>query len=242
MKRAWVLGVLVGLAGCASSPEVVSEVPVEPQGADVVEVGQEGSGEEADDAAAPEAGGAEALVEALEAFLVGHFDSSAQAQVEEGYHHISLKMCRVEAPELGAHVLYVEQAVATRLEAPYRQRLYRLSAAGGDVVESAIYTLADEASLLGACDRAELKVLQPGSYARKDGCEVMMRREGDRFVGSTQEGKCPSALRGASYATARVTVHAEGVDSWDQGFDAAGQQVWGAEAGPYRFRKVQASP
>ena len=51
------------------------------------------------------------------------------------------------------------------------------------------------------------------------------------FRGSTEAGQCPSALRGASYATAEVVVGPEGIDSWDRGYDAAGEQVWGAEKG-----------
>ena len=57
------------------------------------------------------------------------------------------------------------------------------------------------------------------------------------WAGSTQGKGCSSTLGGASYATSQVTVTPLELRSWDQGFDAAGKQVWGAEKGPYVFLK-----
>jgi hypothetical protein len=33
----------------------------------------------------------------------------------------------------------------------------------------------------------------------------------------------------------------DGMESWDQGWDAEGQQVWGATKGGYRFDKIKAA-
>jgi hypothetical protein len=35
-----------------------------------------------------------------------------------------------------------------------------------------------------------------------------------------------------------VVIDANGMTSWDRGFDAAGRQVWGSEAGGYRFERI----
>jgi hypothetical protein len=36
-----------------------------------------------------------------------------------------------------------------------------------------------------------------------------------------------------------VEVRPDGLVSWDRGFDADGQQVWGAEKGPYVFTRSE---
>uniref|UniRef100_UPI0038D3A63C CpcT/CpeT family chromophore lyase n=1 Tax=Flavobacterium sp. TaxID=239 RepID=UPI0038D3A63C len=50
---------------------------------------------------------------------------------------------------------------------------------------------------------------------------------------------CASELRGASYATSKVTITANQVLSWDQGFDKDDKQVWGATKAGYIFDKLQ---
>jgi hypothetical protein len=43
-------------------------------------------------------------------------------------------------------------------------------------------------------------------------------------------------LRGASYATSKVTIEEGLIISWDQGFNEEDEQVWGAVKGGYEFR------
>ena len=101
--------------------------------------------------------------------------------------------------------------------------------------------MTDAAALTGACDRGETVQLAASAYAHKEGCEVTMHKINDLYRGKTADGQCPSQLRGASYATAHVTVRPDGIHSWDRGYDEAGAQVWGAEKGPYRFARQDAA-
>ena len=39
----------------------------------------------------------------------------------------------------------------------------------------------------------------------------------------------------AAYATSEVVIIPGRIESWDRGFDADGNQVWGAASGPYVF-------
>ena len=64
-----------------------------------------------------------------------------------------------------------------------------------------------------------------------------MSFDGTVFRGETAPEACPSSLRGATHATVAVTVTATGLDSWDRGWNAEGEQVWGAQDGPYEFRR-----
>ena len=182
------------------------------------------------------------LVRTLEARLTGTLTSAAQAARTEDYREIELRSCPVAAPGLGSTVLYVEQAVASAPDQPYRQRLYVLEEEDERTVRSEIYTLADPAAAVGLCGRGERRSFHPSEATLREGCAVRMVFDGAVFRGETAPGACPSSLRGASHATVAVTVTAEGLDSWDRGWDASGEQVWGAEAGPYEFRRPATAP
>ena len=86
--------------------------------------------------------------------------------------------------------------------------------------------------------RNEVAVFEKDEAQIKAGCEVEMTFEGAGFEGSTKAASCPSRLRGASFATAKVSIGPGIVESWDQGFDTEGYQVWGAVKGPYVFERL----
>lgn len=195
----------------------------------------------ADEVGSAETAGAPAPIAAtaddLAAWMCGIFDSSAQADADSSYYNISLAVSPIWPGRGDGPWLYVEQAVAARPEAPYRQRVYRVQQLGDDLFQSEIYTLPDPEATIGATPESEVwDGIGPEDLELRDGCDVMLRWNGrDRFVGSTIGESCLSSLRGASFATSRVTVEDGRLRSWDQGFDAAGEQVWGAEKGPYDF-------
>ena len=182
------------------------------------------------------------LVRTLAERLTGTLTSAAQAERDPEYRTIQLQSCPVDAPGLGATVLYVEQAVGTALDKPYRQRLYLLEEVDAQTVRSSIFTLADPEAAIGLCGRSERSSFHPSEASLREGCEVDMAFDGSTFRGETAPEACPSSLRGATHASVAVTVTTEGLDSWDRGWDAAGQQVWGAEKGAYEFRRPLVAP
>ncbi|HCH61592.1 MAG TPA: hypothetical protein DFR83_02225 [Deltaproteobacteria bacterium] len=178
------------------------------------------------------------VVRELAGHLQGTLSSSAQAARDDDFRSIQLQTCEVAAPGLGTTVLYVEQAVETTLDEPYRQRLYVLEEVDDQTVRSNIYTLADPASFVGLCTRSERRFVHPAEAVLKEGCAVDMVRNKGVFQGETAPQSCPSALRGASFASVAVTVSASGLDSLDRGWDRQGNQVWGSKDGPYTFRRT----
>lgn len=170
--------------------------------------------------------------------LTGEFSSSAQAQRDTSYFHIHLSMSRIWESRTDGVWLYVEQAMATRLEAPYRQRVYRLTRIGNDEFLSDIYTIRNASAVIGAQRSGEKRAaLTYEQIELKNGCSVRMRRAGGEYVGGTDGTGCPSDLRGASYATTVITLKSGILVSWDRGYDAKGNQVWGAVNGGYEFVK-----
>lgn len=173
----------------------------------------------------------------LAAWLSGSFSSAAQAAQDDEFRDIRLQVAPIWRERADGPWLYVEQAAATSLEAPYRQRVYHLVAHDDGSLESVVYALPHPERVVGAWRRPELLAhLTPDGLEERTGCSIRLRRRADgSFVGRTGERSCPSDLRGASHATSEVTVTAGQLVSWDRGFDADGQQVWGAETGGYRF-------
>lgn len=185
-------------------------------------------------------------VELLAEYLSGSFSSGAQSVEDpENFLDIRLNTARIWADRddvPGGVWLYVEQAAATSLDRPYRQRVYHLSIYDDRTIESAIYVLpGDPIWYVGAHrDSSKLAALNPDDLVARSGCSVYLRFDPEdvAFIGSTRGAECPSELRGAAYATSEVVVTRHLLLSWDRGFDADGNQVWGSTEGAYRFDRL----
>lgn len=176
------------------------------------------------------------------AWMTGDFDSYEQSQQQPAYYNITLRMKRIWPDMADGYWMYVEQAMAA--SPPYRQRVYRVVMAGETMVGSEVYEFlnaSDEADAVGAwADPDPLADLSPVDFVMREGCTVFLTREDvDNFMGGTEGKDCESDLNGASYATSEVTLTIDQMRSWDRGYNAEDQQVWGATAGPYIFDKHQ---
>ena len=169
--------------------------------------------------------------------LTGKFDSADQSATDRSYYEIHLTVCPVSAPELGTSVLYVEQAQAAALDAPYRQRLYVIEAGEPAATRavSRVFELADPSGFVSLCDRAEARTVTAAEAVERAGCAVFLDWSGERFEGGTEGHLCASSLNGAAYTVSSVILDAREMRSWDRGYDQADQQVWGAVKGPYIF-------
>ncbi len=177
-------------------------------------------------------------LDTLTEWMTGSFSSAEQARSDTNFFDIRLQMVRIWRERTDGVWLYVEQASAEKLDRPYRQRVYRLTQPTDSTFESAVFSLGAPMRFAGDWRKARpLEGLTPDSLAAKEGCEIVLVRSGSAFVGGTAGKRCPSELRGASYATSEVRVTASGMTTWDRGYDAEGKQVWGAKTGGYVFRK-----
>lgn len=178
----------------------------------------------------------------LQSWMSGSFSSAVQAAADTNFFDIRLEMHPIWSERSDGPWLYVEQAAAEYLDRPYRQRVYRLVAQEDAAIRSEVYTLPEPLRFAGDWrNKTPLAALTPDSLTLREGCAVVLRRQADgSFAGGTVGNGCESNLRGAAYATSEVSVWAARIVSWDRGFDAAGQQVWGAKSGGYIFEKVNA--
>ncbi len=178
--------------------------------------------------------------DALVSRMTGSFSSAEQAKADERYYDVRLHMVPIWTASPDGTWLYVEQAIASAMDRPYRQRVYHIIEPSPGTFVSEVYTLPDPTEWVGMWKKpAKFDGLKPTDLEEREGCAITLHRDaaGD-FVGSTEGTECASDLRGASYATSEVRITETGLDSWDRGWDAAGAQVWGASDGAYRFLRI----
>ena len=175
-------------------------------------------------------------LDSLLAWMDGDFSSARHHRHDSSYLDIDLHMKRIWSDRTDGAWFYVEQAMAETPSAPYRQRIYCVRRVEEGMLESIVYELPDPRAVIGAwSDPTLLGELRPEDLKQRRGCEVYLQATGVSFVGGTHGTACRSALNGASYATSEVVIMADRIVSWDRGFSAAGEQVWGAEKGGYYF-------
>jgi hypothetical protein len=179
-------------------------------------------------------------VKTLSNWMTGAFDSKEQARLDSNYFEIHLHMKQIWKKRDDGVWLYVEQAIVTALDKPYRQRVYNVKKINDSTIVSKVYTFYGNANrFAGAWKNKKLiSKLTPDSLEDRKGCSIYLKKNNKgEFTGSTNKSDCESNLRGAKYATSKVTIKEDLLVSWDQGFDAEGKQVWGATKGGYQFVK-----
>lgn len=205
-------------------------------------------------------GAREDVAAAAVRLMTGSFSSEEQSKGDpDNFLDIRLHMTPIWTSRTDGAWLYVEQAAAARLDRPYRQRIYRVATAKAlgrtdapaDTVISEVYELPGDPLVFASAWRepSRFDALTPESLQARKGCAVFLRGSGTpiapggpAFVGATRNADCASTLRGATYATSEVEIRPDGLRTWDRGYDASGKQVWGAEKGPYEFKRVQERP
>jgi CpeT protein len=176
----------------------------------------------------------------LRQYMSGSFSSELQSKNDSDYFDIRLRMEPIWTSSENEFYLYVEQAMSTALEKPYRQRIYRVVKQSDDLFISYIYTVNAPQRFTGKLGSDDVfNTITPDSLKVLEGCEVTLtyNRELMQFEGATADKTCPSTRSGATYTTSRVVIGAQGMNSWDQGWNDAGAQVWGATKGGYSFLK-----
>jgi hypothetical protein len=190
-------------------------------------------------------------LDSLATMMTGAFSSAEQAASDPAYYDITIHVAAIWPDRTDGRWLYVEQAEARTPEAPYRQRIYRVSRVSphdrmikmvDDTFRSEVFLLpGDPAAWAGAWrDPGRLATLTPELLEHHKGCTLYLKRELYVYTGGTIGEGCASELRGAAYSTSVVTFASSGMSTWDRGFDKSGKQVWGPTGGPYRFDRIDA--
>lgn len=141
----------------------------------------------------------------------------------------------------GAAILYREQSIAPKIDEPSFQRFYRLEE-DGEVVRLRAFDPKDPLIVRGKWrDPSALALYGANDVRERPGCEIVLRRAGERWEGVTPGKDCPSHLRAAVRMTSQVTLSKDELTEWDRGFDEKGKQTWGSLEGGTTFVKRSAS-
>lgn len=176
----------------------------------------------------------------LVAYMQGAYSSEEQSLNDTNYLHITLDMRQIWEESMDGAWLYVEQTAAWTPGQPYRQRVYHLQQLDDSTFSSSIMTIPDPKRFIGGHLNPEIfKSLSVDSLVILPGCDLILTYKDRIFAGSTQEGACANSWGEAIYATSIVEIHDDYLYSWDQGWNAHKEQVWGAENGGYMFVKTE---
>lgn len=179
--------------------------------------------------------------EQLAEYLTGTFSSIAQSVEDPEYYEIVLNMAPVWQDRNDSPWLYVEQAVASAMDKPYRQRVYHLERSGSNEYISTVYSFENPLEFAGAFkESAPLSTRTPTDLSLRTGCAIRVSWDDNEmaFIGSTNGRDCQSSLRGSTYATSEVFLHIDRLITWDRGFDDEGEHIWGAVKGGYIFDRI----
>jgi CpeT protein len=171
--------------------------------------------------------------------MEGSFNSNLQSKADTSYFDIHLNMKQIWKDRKDGYWLYVEQAIASALQKPYRQRIYHLYIQDDTTLVSKVYEMPQPLRFAGAHNNIDLlKSITVDSLIDRQGCGIFLHKNVDgNYVGSTPGKECLSSLRGATYATSEVIIEKDKLLSWDRGWNKEDKQMWGAVKGGYQFIK-----
>ncbi|WP_412984075.1 chromophore lyase CpcT/CpeT [Pontimicrobium sp. IMCC45349] len=175
----------------------------------------------------------------LYGLMQGSFNSEAQSVADSTYFNISLHMYPIWEDK--GNYLYVEQALNSMQDRPYRQRVYEVKRLSDSTFGSYIYKIPNDSLWIGKWKTpADFNKLTVTDLELRNGCEVVLKRIGDKhYKGKTGNKTCESTMRGAAYATSEVEIMPSKIISWDRGFNSADEHVWGAEKAGYIFDEIK---
>lgn len=182
--------------------------------------------------------------------LLGIMTTAEQASNDPNFVGVQMTTCQISVAGAMADsvYLYQEQALVENLSEPYRQRFLEIAPATNDA--------ASRETTNGAAEYVQSNTFKPSNPSQwtdfcsqstrristadlgEPACSVRLRPASiGGFVGSTPPEGCAANVRGAQSITNVVVLHSAGMDTWDRGFDANSNQVWGAEDIPYQYRR-----
>jgi len=103
---------------------------------------------------------------------------------KDGYLQLQSHYIKLDLPEIGAHVLYVEEYRDHQPEATYRQRIYTLSVdAEAAMVKVKMWPFKDKKKYVGAWKDPSVlnKLTKEEVSAYPDKCDLQVRKIGDKY-------------------------------------------------------------
>jgi len=178
------------------------------------------------------------VLDQLYGYMQGSFNSKNQANLDSTYYNIILHMYPIW--ENRGKFLYVEQALSSMSNNPYRQRIYELSRVTDSTIASIMYEIPNDSLYIGQWQNKTLfDTLNITDLKLRKGCDVILKQITETtFKGGTIDPNCLSDFRKAAYSTSQVEICKDQIISWDRGYNNNDEYVWGAEKEGYVFDRI----
>lgn len=172
-------------------------------------------------------------------WLPGTYSSAALARRDTAFTDVQIRIVPIWPTATDGYWFYLEQAYATRLNAPYRQAILHVTSDAKGRIVSANHGLKNRQAFVGAAtDSLTRNRISRADLDPEPPCNIVFGRKGVDFIGGTEAGGCPNTYRNATYFTNESVLTERSLYSWDKGLDKHGQQVWGARNAGYTFDKL----
>ncbi len=179
-------------------------------------------------------------IKRLMQWMTGYFSSEAQADTSTDKYHVDvrLRMRRIWPDSTRSFWIYVEQAYAEDTANPYRQRIYRVFEANGQI-RNEIYKITSDSLYLYGWQKPE-KFTNLGMKALKfkSCCGMCFKWQPElkKFFAATHGHNCTASIPGVDYITSESEISQNRFTSWDLGYSKEGKVVMGPHS-PYIFEK-----
>ncbi|MFT3884299.1 MAG: chromophore lyase CpcT/CpeT [Flavobacteriales bacterium] len=175
-------------------------------------------------------------VDNLVEMMTGSFTSADQAKRDTNYANVEVETVRIWPQETKGAWLYTEEADADDKAHPYRQHLLLLKQVNDTIFQGFQYELDSMQLYMGAYkDLTRFDKRAPADAHLLKGCTMTIIWNKGTFGGSTNGEDCLNKKDGANYVVMDMTIGIDGIVSWERGFDARGNQIWGSGIGGYEF-------
>ena len=179
-------------------------------------------------------------IKKLVQWMTGYFSSQAQADTSTDKYHVDvrLRMRRIWPDSSRSYWIYVEQAYAEDTAQPYRQRVYEVYEANGQIRDN-VYKIAGDSLFVYAWQYPEkFHNLSKDDLELKPCCGMYFdwHPENHLFIASTSGRECKAGIPGVSYITSESKILPNQFTSWDLGYNKKGEIVMGPHS-PYIFEK-----
>jgi len=181
----------------------------------------------------------------LVAMLPGEYNNTTQAQgdVQRGVHPphdaLVLKITPIDAPVVGKHAFYVQEAAADDPRRIMAQRVWTVEMTDKSIVQT-VSTIKEP--LRWRDDQPELLMgMMAQDVTPSRGCDITWKKEGMRFVATNDPKHCTSTSRvtnGTVQVETRMELDATELALAETAKDASGQLVQGRTDDPfYKFHR-----
>lgn len=176
----------------------------------------------------------------LKKTLQGNFSTKDQHDKDKDFYDIRMRLVPIWKSTENVFYIYVEQAMATTLNNPFSQQVYKVVKDEENTSTIFLYTIPEPERFKGRIEGDYMfESIDTETIVEKTGCELRLQfnEETMSAVGDTGDKTCTSGEAGIAWTSSQMIVKDELIELWNQSWDVDGNQLKGSVKGGYIFKK-----